>query len=650
MFKKLIMFLSFTFLVLFSVKIQASSIDYNDYINNQYNNYWDTYFNFTNGIGDVSPQVFWTNTVDELAVSSPNYTANSLNYHIEYLRSISTDATEYATNIDEYLIYVNQRGIRLNIPESAGNIVKFGVFDYAKAGSNANFPVFDENYFHNYLGSYSFDEVVITFQNLTYTGTFNYAINATSQYFLTADSATYYIGGIENPIETIVVDFDNLYRNNVIDLGFYYIPASYYVDALEDYTFTHDVWTYSPDEDYYYFNGYTNNNRQYNLDYFYDFVKAEIEPIATNDEEFQILLGAIANEIATNGIDTTLPDGNLWRFEVSIGGPWEIIDLFNYQSETLLNIKLQNITINNIVYGQTGGDFQAEYLLLSYNGLNRSIPYLNYPQAEISIRVKVASLYTVSFDVNDGSAVASQNKYTNQYLSTFTAPTRLGYEFLGWSNDSFYASVNVIGFDEPYSVVDIYTIPVTNNQTYYALWRRNVHQVDLTLNGGQFTYCTWQVCYLPVLNVEYNDTVLNNLQDWTFSGIVTKAGNTFDGWYLDANFTTPFNPSTPITNDLTIYAKWLPIISTEETPNLINTVMNNFGLYNNAGFMILYVFILIGLVILLSAIGAPDLINLILFMALTILWGYMGWLTPYAIILFVLVDIALFLGIMKWRS
>ncbi len=41
----------------------------------------------------------------------------------------------------------------------------------------------------------------------------------------------------------------------------------------------------------------------------------------------------------------------------------------------------------------------------------------------------------------------------------------------------------------------------------------------------------------------------------------TKAGNAFCGWYADAGLTTPFNFSTPIMSDTTVYAKWGAVVT-----------------------------------------------------------------------------------------
>ncbi|MCF7932184.1 MAG: InlB B-repeat-containing protein [Acholeplasmataceae bacterium] len=39
---------------------------------------------------------------------------------------------------------------------------------------------------------------------------------------------------------------------------------------------------------------------------------------------------------------------------------------------------------------------------------------------------------------------------------------------------------------------------------------------------------------------------------------ITRTGYTFDGWYIDESFTDEFDESTPITEDVTLYAKWIP--------------------------------------------------------------------------------------------
>lgn len=50
------------------------------------------------------------------------------------------------------------------------------------------------------------------------------------------------------------------------------------------------------------------------------------------------------------------------------------------------------------------------------------------------------------------------------------------------------------------------------------------------------------------------DTVITQLDE------PIKEGYTFGGWYIDSNLTTAFEYNTPITNDITLYAKWNEVI------------------------------------------------------------------------------------------
>ena len=61
-----------------------------------------------------------------------------------------------------------------------------------------------------------------------------------------------------------------------------------------------------------------------------------------------------------------------------------------------------------------------------------------------------------------------------------------------------------------------------------------------------------------------------------------KDGYTFAGWYTDDQYTTEFNFNTPITEDITLYAKWVEVGSetvtdtpSNETPVLENYKNNN---------------------------------------------------------------------------
>lgn len=51
----------------------------------------------------------------------------------------------------------------------------------------------------------------------------------------------------------------------------------------------------------------------------------------------------------------------------------------------------------------------------------------------------------------------------------------------------------------------------------------------------------------------------------------TKSGYTFDGWFTDSNFSSEFTSSTPVTADITIYAKWTKVVLPETYYELITS-------------------------------------------------------------------------------
>ena len=138
--------------------------------------------------------------------------------------------------------------------------------------------------------------------------------------------------------------------------------------------------------------------------------------------------------------------------------------------------------------------------------------------------------YTVSFNSNGGSAVASQHVAYNGTATAPVAPTRTGYTFVGWYSNA--ALTTVFSF----------SAHVTSNITLYAKWtvNSNIYTVSFNSNGGSV---------VASQNVAYNGTA-------TAPASPTRTGYTFAGWYSNSALTTTFSFSTPITSNTTLYAKW----------------------------------------------------------------------------------------------
>ncbi|MEK4231363.1 InlB B-repeat-containing protein [Solibacillus sp. FSL H8-0538] len=227
--------------------------------------------------------------------------------------------------------------------------------------------------------------------------------------------------------------------------------------------------------------------------------------------------------------------------------------------------------------------------------------------------ITVVNSYSVDFDPNDGSAVASQTVLENGKVSIPVAPTKTGFTFEGWYSD---ADLNT---------AYVFSTPVTSHLSLYAKWTAipstptytvkyngngsvigtvptdsgayakdasvtvvgnsgNLEKVGHTFNGWNtqangtgtaylpnttlkmgeenvILYAQWAInkynvtfetnsgSAVPTVTVEHN-TML------TLPAAPTKTGFTFEGWYKDTSLTTKFDPTTPITGNMTLYAKW----------------------------------------------------------------------------------------------
>lgn len=144
--------------------------------------------------------------------------------------------------------------------------------------------------------------------------------------------------------------------------------------------------------------------------------------------------------------------------------------------------------------------------------------------------------YNIVF-INGGAKDKTLSKKYQQDISdanyTPTAPAgKVGYEFAGWY-DNELCEGTAYNFTSK-------TMPA-NNITLYAKWVEPVHKVEFLVDNKVVTEWT-------KTDVAHNSTI-SDLPTPTSSN-----GDTFLGW-VDAN-RKPFHPSTKITGDLKLYAKF----------------------------------------------------------------------------------------------
>lgn len=157
--------------------------------------------------------------------------------------------------------------------------------------------------------------------------------------------------------------------------------------------------------------------------------------------------------------------------------------------------------------------------------------------------------YVLGGGVNASSNPASYNIESGTIV--LADPTREGFIFLGW-------------YDAEQNGNRVTEIKAgsTGRITLYARWQANTYIVDFVLNGG---------------------TMKNTEQIVVAGGTVafeepTRENYLFMGWFTDAACTQRYDFSTPVTGDLTLYAKWrLSVISGTASDGTIVTITSDDG-------------------------------------------------------------------------
>ena len=149
---------------------------------------------------------------------------------------------------------------------------------------------------------------------------------------------------------------------------------------------------------------------------------------------------------------------------------------------------------------------------------------------------KEVATHTVTFETDGGSAVPAQTVADGEKAVKPADPTKSGYVFDGWYADAAFSAA----FD--------FDTPITADVTVYAKWTEEsvtppaptTHTVTFETNGGSA---------VPAQTVADGEKAVKPADP-------TRSGFVFDGWYADAAFSAAFDFDTPITADVTVYAKW----------------------------------------------------------------------------------------------
>ncbi len=147
-----------------------------------------------------------------------------------------------------------------------------------------------------------------------------------------------------------------------------------------------------------------------------------------------------------------------------------------------------------------------------------------------------AKSYAVTLDPTGG--VSSSTTEIVSYLSThtFPVPSRVGYTFLGWFDGT--------GDD---------AVKMTNP--------RGVLLTAWANDGGATLYAKWQICTYRVIYQTNGGTTVSSEtyehgEHLVLPATPAKAGMIFGGWFNEEGV-TEYVYGTPITENVTLYAKWI---------------------------------------------------------------------------------------------
>ncbi|MDR0712587.1 MAG: InlB B-repeat-containing protein, partial [Prevotellaceae bacterium] len=213
-----------------------------------------------------------------------------------------------------------------------------------------------------------------------------------------------------------------------------------------------------------------------------------------------------------------------------------------------VNFEVDGVTISTqqVPYGDTtprpANPTKSSYLFAGWYANANFAALWNFPTDTVTGNMTLYArwiddtiiTYTVAFESNGGSRVASQLVVAGDTVVRPTNPTKDKHKFAGWyANAAFTARWNFpVG-------------TLTSDTMLYARWISDTittYTVAFSSNGGS---------RVDAQLVAAGDTVARPANP-------TKGKHKFGGWYANAGFTACWNfPVGTLTSDTTLYARWI---------------------------------------------------------------------------------------------
>ena len=200
----------------------------------------------------------------------------------------------------------------------------------------------------------------------------------------------------------------------------------------------------------------------------------------------------------------------------------------------------KTVKLNICAFSRKGYDFVG--WSTSQNGEKVYSDGQNYTMGSNSEYVLYAvwkiKTYTISYDLNLGSAPANKANYTIETASfTLQNPSRDGYTFIGWSGTDIADKSTTVTIEKG----------SVGNRTFTANWQANTNTIHFNANGGDGT--------MPDMSAKTDET--KNLSANTF----VRKGYTFKGWANTSNgsnvaYLDEGSYKTGTASSYTLYAVW----------------------------------------------------------------------------------------------
>ena len=207
-------------------------------------------------------------------------------------------------------------------------------------------------------------------------------------------------------------------------------------------------------------------------------------------------------------------------------------------------------TVEGYEYSIDGINFQNSPV---FSGLKPNIAYNLYQRQKtngnvpfgvtsyvLTVKTKGSNTYYITYDLNGGENNSLNNdSYAANSSFKLYSPTRDGYDFVGWQYDGAY----IEEIDETFNT-DI---------ELKVIWKTHNYLLSFDLDGGSFN----STQEISVTYVTANGSTVKKyavgekVTEWTPS-----SSEVFLGWYLEKEYITRYDFSTPLTDGMVLYAKY----------------------------------------------------------------------------------------------